>query len=290
MNLEKYNAVASRTKLANLFLGFFEGLFIDGEVHSKEIKALMTWVETYPECINIPHFSILYDLLVKAYEEPLFLLDKKAEIKDVFKHFKNSEYFIDGTADIQRLHGVLAGVICDQNLRCQEVLALTDWLSKREYLSEHFIFTELMSILKEVKNQRIVSQDIKNELIEFLRKYINVDDDGLPLAIVSGGSDIMKNPDFYHEAIPVQGVVFCLTGASNRFMKSEWKALIEAKGGIFTDNLTKKVNYLVICNKGNPHWAQMSYGRKFEQARKMQKEQHEIRILTEDHFSSYILN
>jgi len=290
MNLEKFNTVATNTKLANLFLGFFEGLFIDGEVHSKEIKALITWVETYPECINIPHFTTLYDLFVQAYEEPLFLLDKKNQIKEVFKHFRNSDYFIHGTADIQRLHGVLAGVICDQNLRCAEVLALADWLSEREYLNEHFIFIEVRNILQEVKHKRTVSQNIKNELIECLKKYINIDDEGLPLAIVSAGSDTTKNPDFYHEEINVQDVVFCLTGASNRFMKSEWKALIEAKGGIFTDNLTRQVNYLVICNKGNPHWAQMSYGRKFELARKMQSGKHSIRILTEDHFASYILN
>ena len=67
-------------------------------------------------------------------------------------------------------------------------------------------------------------------------------------------------------------------------LKGEDKEAIEAKNGYFTDSLTKKVNYLVICNKGNPHWAHMSYGRKFEQALKWQKEGERIRILTEDDF------
>ncbi len=53
---------------------------------------------------------------------------------------------------------------------------------------------------------------------------------------------------------------------------------------MFTNSLTKKVNYLVVCNKGNPDWAHSSYGRKIEQALKWQKDGADIRILTEDDF------
>ena len=64
--------------------------------------------------------------------------------------------------------------------------------------------------------------------------------------------------------------------------------LITAQSLIFKDDLTKTVDYLVICNKGNPHWAHMSYGRKFEQALKWQKDGANIRILTEDDFSNFL--
>ena len=75
MELNRFNQKYGDTKLANLFLGFFEGLFIDEKIHTGEIKSLMKWVDTYPDCIQIPHFSMLFDLLVKSYQEPLFLLD-----------------------------------------------------------------------------------------------------------------------------------------------------------------------------------------------------------------------
>lgn len=110
-DLDFINQKYTNTKLSNLFLGFFEGLFIDGAIHAKEIKALITWVDTYPDCVNIPYFSTLYELLIKSYQEPLFLIDKKIEIQKVFHLFKNSKHFIDGTADIQRLHGGIGG--CD---------------------------------------------------------------------------------------------------------------------------------------------------------------------------------
>nr|WP_275666588.1 BRCT domain-containing protein [Acinetobacter pittii] len=116
-----------------------------------------------------------------------------------------------------------------------------------------------------------------------MAKYIQLNNFGLPQVRVSSSQD-NKNPDFYHGNIEIIGKTICLTGASERYTKAEWKEAIEVQEGIFTDSLTKKVDYLVICNKGNVHWAHMSYGRKFEQALKWQKEGANILILTEDDF------
>lgn len=184
--------------------------------------------------------------------------------------------------------GVLAGVTCDQNLRCEEVLALFAWLKARPYLSENFIYSEIMTVLDKVGGSLAVNDDIKIDLLNCIKKFINVDDYGLPLQVVKSDLGVFQNPDFYYLPIDFQQVVFCFTGASERYLKSEWKDLIEQRSGVFTDSLTKKVNYLVICNKGNPHWAHMSYGRKFEQARKMQTDGHFVKILTEDHFISLL--
>ena len=49
----------------------------------------------------------------------------------------------------------------------------------------------------------------------------------------------------------------------------------------FVDDMTLSVNYLVICNKGNKAWAHVSYGRKFEQAKKWQAQGNGIKIITE---------
>ena len=146
-----------------------------------------------------------------------------------------------------------------------------------------------MNLLKDVDVSREVSESIKLKLLEYIAKFINIDDEGLPLTAISSTAKTNQNPDFYFDHVAVDGSTFCLTGASNRYMKNEWKIFVESKGGIFIDTMTKKVDYLVICNKGNPYWAHMSYGRKFEQAKKMQREDHGIRILTEDYFADFIL-
>lgn len=72
MSLDVFNAQANQNKLGYLFVGFFESLFIDGRVHIKEIEALIKWVEHFTECVDLPHFETLYNLLLKAAEDPDF--------------------------------------------------------------------------------------------------------------------------------------------------------------------------------------------------------------------------
>lgn len=283
MSLDVFNAKANQNKLGNLFLGFFEGLFIDGRVHVKEIEALIKWVEHYPQSVDLPHFETLYNLLLKATEDPEFLLQKHKEISEMMDKFKRSDYFIKNTCDIQRLHGLIAGIVCDQTLNQEEIFALNKWLKDNDHLEEDPIYTEIYSKLKPVRVNKAVDDKTIHVVLSTINRYVNYDNFGIPkLAVSSCVED--QNPDFYHGPFVLDGFTFCLTGASTRNTKAEWKEAIEAKNGYFTDSLTKKVNYLVICNKGNPHWAHMSYGRKFEQALKWQKEGELIRILTEDDF------
>lgn len=283
MDLDRLNYNANQSKLGNLFLGFFEGLFLDGRVRLQEIEALIKWVEHYPEAVDVPHFDTLYQVLMKAAEDPEFLLSRHQEVQSSLDVFKSSKYFKEHTGDVQRLHGVLAGLSCDQDYTDDELLALNVWLNQHDYLKDDPIYKELLVALNHVRVLNRVSEDSKEVLKITIGKYVQLDNFGLPNLVVTRTSE-NRNTDFYHGNVEIIGKIICLTGASNRYTKAEWKDVIEVKGGIFKDDLIKTVDYLVICNKGNPHWAHMSYGRKFEQALKWQKDGANIRILTEDDF------
>lgn len=289
LDLNKINYNAKQSKLGNLFLGFFEGLFLDGKVRIQEIEALIKWVEHYPEAVSVPHFDSLYQLLIKSAEDPEFLLSKHKEIQDQLSIFRNSKYFIEHTCDVQRLHGVLAGLASDSDYSDDEIIALNAWLEKHNHLNSDPIYQDIILALNHVRVHNQVSNETKDLLRLTLSRYIQINNFGLPQVSVSSTSE-NRNPDFYHGEVEIQGKTICLTGASTRYTKAEWKDVIESQGGTFKDDLTKKVDYLVICNKGNSNWAHMSYGRKFEQALKWQKEGSDIRILTEDDFIKYLIN
>ncbi|MFV5433733.1 BRCT domain-containing protein [Acinetobacter towneri] len=270
-------------KLNNTILGFFEGIFIDDEINEIEVKGLMRWIEVYPEFCELSNFDSLYQILTKAISDQTFLENNHSEVNQILKTFKRSKYFTTGTADIQRLHGVLSGLLCDGNITAGEVLALQQWLDAHKHLKEENLYEEIYSLLSTVRALNRVDPAVIEALIANISKYVDRDNYCLPKVSLTSSPE-QRNPNFYHGDFDIVGTLFCLTGASNRYTKAEWKENIEAKGGLFTDSLTKKVDYLVICNKGNPSWAHMSYGRKFEQALKWQNDGDDIRILTEDDF------
>lgn len=283
MDFTKFNANANTSKLSNLFLGFFEGLFLDGTVNNKEIESLIKWVEAYPECCELPHFDSLYQLLINAKNDPEFLTTHNDQTKEIIHLFKTSKYFIAGTSDVQRLHGILSGLACDQEINTQEILELKSWIQENKHLSHDPIYERLHTTLKPIRSVKSINETHIQSIKDLLNQYIQVDNFGLPRLSITSNTE-NQNPDFYHGSFNIQDNTFCLTGASARYTKAEWKEIIENKGGFFNDDLRKSVNFLVICNKGNPHWAHMSYGRKFEQALKWQKEGLDLKILTEDDF------
>jgi NAD-dependent DNA ligase len=62
------------------------------------------------------------------------------------------------------------------------------------------------------------------------------------------------------------------------------KERITQLGGIPTDSVSKKTDYLIVGDNGNPAWAFSCYGRKVEKALQMRKEGHTIVMIHEFDF------
>lgn len=84
--------------------------------------------------------------------------------------------------------------------------------------------------------------------------------------------------------IEFKGKSFCFTGASSKSTRNEIKQALESLDGIFHENVTKKTDYLVIGDFGNPCWAYACYGRKVEKAVKLRKEGRQVVIIHENDF------
>lgn len=270
-------------KLNNVFLGFVEGIFIDGKINTLELEALIRWIERYPEATEIKGFENILQIVDDVVKHPNKLNEKYNEIIKVLNLFKNTDFYIQSTADSQWLHGLLAGIVCDKTLNVDEVRLLNQWLKDNDHIEDDPIYIDLFEKLKPFRLTKSVDDAVVKDILKSIQKYVSYDDYGLPVTAVTSSKDD-ANPDFYHGEFSIDGFSFCFTGASSRFTKAEWQSVVESNQGTFAKNMTKSVDYLVVCNKGNAKWAHMSYGRKFEQALKWQRDGVNILILTEDDF------
>lgn len=84
--------------------------------------------------------------------------------------------------------------------------------------------------------------------------------------------------------ITISEKVFCFTGTSSKTTRTEIKIIIEAAGGTFRNSVSKRTDYLVVGNDGNPCWAFACYGRKIEDAVNLRREGHGILIVHENDF------
>ena len=199
----------------------------------------------------------------------------------MIKIFISGKFYSKNTRDVQRLHGLLAGVVCDGTLSIDEAKALNTWMKEHDYLEDDVFFQEVYTSLRPVRTKQddLTDFDIQ-ALFKQIKRYVDPDDHGTLRTKI----ETIDNPDFFKGQLLIENALYCFTGTSSRFKKKDWKTLIENNGGKFIDDMTTTVNYLVICNKGNKAWAHVSYGRKFEEAKKWQQQGHDIKIITEDDF------
>ncbi|AMW79764.1 hypothetical protein AMD27_13230 [Acinetobacter sp. TGL-Y2] len=276
-------ANAIKDKNINSFLGFIEGIAIDGKINVKEIEAIIEWHNSLAE-LHDPHFERLFKKLSEITTVDGISDEEKNNFFKVLQLFKSNEFYKKHTADVQRLHGILAGLVCDRSLTISELSFLNLWLKDNDHLEDDLLYQEVFTALKPLRINKDLTDAQISSINKLIARYVDVDNHGQLKKVVESED----NPDFYKGQLQLEDAVYCFTGASSRFKKSEWKDLVQNNGAKFVDDMTMSVNYLVICNKGNTAWAHVSYGRKFEQAKKWQKDGVNIKIITEDDFVRWV--
>jgi NAD-dependent DNA ligase len=88
-----------------------------------------------------------------------------------------------------------------------------------------------------------------------------------------------KNPNIY-----IDGKLFCATGEFDNGTRQELYREIEKAGGLTSDTVTRKTDYLIVGNKCSQAWAYSCYGRKVEKAISMRKSGQVITIIRESDF------
>lgn len=269
-------------KEINNFLGFIEGLILDDSINPDKVTALQFWMNSNPDVYsNFPFDHIIKGLSQNFDENGIITKENKDNLLSVLKIFSSNKFYAKNTSDIQRLHGLLAGIVCDGTLNTDKARALNTWMKEHDYLEDDVFFQEIYTALRPVRTkQENVSVADLQDLFKQIKRYVNPNDNGLLRVKV----ETVDNPDFFKGQLQLEDAIYCFTGTSSRFKKKDWKALVENNSAKFVDDMTTTVNYLVICDKGNKAWAHVSYGRKFEQAKKWQQQGHDIKIITEDDF------
>jgi NAD-dependent DNA ligase len=88
--------------------------------------------------------------------------------------------------------------------------------------------------------------------------------------------------------VTFEGKTFCITGVLKRGNREDLQKEIIKLGGIPTDSVTRRTDYLIVGDNGNPAWAFACYGRKVEKALSMRKEGHTIMLIHEYDFADIV--
>lgn len=288
MEYAQYTYKSEYDKAVNTLEGILNGIAIDNRITQKEIEELNNWSSLYKELTTKKPFDELLNALNSALSDNVLSDD---EIKDLLWVCKNlttsNKYYDIFTADIQRLHGIMHGVLADNEITNEEVQGLMDWINENKHLCGLYPYDELNTIITDVLRDNKLDDQERKILKVFFSDFINmtesyninaVEIEKLKSSIKIEGVCSL-NPQ-----ITIEDSLFCFTGVSTRSKRSDIQKIVESLNGKFKDNVTKDTRYLVIGDGGNPCWAFSCYGRKVEQAIVLRKEGKPIQIIHENDF------
>ncbi len=280
----RFMGAAEAQKAINSFRGLMEGIAIDGRVDAKEQAELTNWYNLYRGQIDRHPFNELLPAIDLALSDGVLTTDEVSDLLWLCDQVSSGSYYDLITSSVQALHGVIHGLLANNELSTEEVIQLRGWLSDHSILRGTYPFDEIYSLVESVLEDGQVSETERNALKAFFSEFVDIRDscnlDENELSKLREQYSIQgictKNP-----SITIPGHSFCFTGASTRASRVEIAHEISVRGGVFTPSVGKKTEYLIVGSEGNPCWAYSCYGRKVEKAVALRKSGNNIAIVNE---------
>ncbi len=275
-------------KALNILEGMIRGIAIDGKINRGEMAELENWYKLHKHLLERLVFYDLMAVLDEALQDGALSAEKKADILWLCSSYTaNNVYYDYISNDIQKLHGLLYGIIADNKIELLEIERLGVWLTDHAHLSGVYPYDELRSLILSVLQDGQLSDDERNLLKVFFSEFVDLQN-----AINLNENELAELKKSIHingicadhPALIFKDRLFSFTGASSKASQVEIKALIESRGGFFKTNVVKDTAYLIVGNKSHPVWAFSCYGRKVDQAVKLRKAGSSILIVHENDF------
>lgn len=251
----KYFASSIRNQLEQL-LQFVIKAGFDVTLNTIQINFLTNWIAKN-------NLSLEYEDLIT--ELKIVLENKYLNVSQYLQFLKKLKY-LDTTkhGSIQSLYllmSILEKIELDKKLTAYKINQLKKWLADNQQYQKIYPFKQLLIKLETTVNNKQIDLINKTEILSLIQNYFNPKLDQIDLEL--------------------QDQVICLTGNFNFGQKEQLEKLIILKQGIISKSVTKKVDYLIIGNKGDSSYKYGKHGAKINKALMMQGEGHRIALISE---------
>lgn len=268
--------------------GILSGIKSDNVISFIELRALNEWIVECKIYENKQPYKEVIELIRTALDDDILTKDEMDNIIWLCNIYTERVGYYDLlTAGIQKMQGVVKGIIVDREINDTEIRYLDRWLEDNAYLKNTWPYDELYNITTKIINRKGLSKDEHDAVLGFCEALVgknnNIETADLVSSLKTGYYQI--DPD-----IVIPDNTFCITGLSQRFKRREIAEKIELYGGYITNSISAKTNYLLVCDAKNACWAFTCYGRKIEQAINLRKSGGKLVIVHEYDFFDALEN
>lgn len=177
----------------------------------------------------------------------------------------------------EHLLGICVGLIADARIEPAEIHFLRTWLSDNAFMRDEWPGRAVANRIDSILDDGIITQAECVDLLDTLRDIVSTD-------FIGTGSAVPECPAVPYDEDPsifFRDMTFCLTGRFAWGSRATCERAILALDGTVIDNITQRLDYLIVGSMIEPQWAHTTFGRKIQKAVSYKDEGHDITIVSE---------
>lgn len=273
-----------RDRDINELQGLVRGIALDGRILPSEIEALRRWCEAKRDWHDGSLFREVRDRLREAMSDGILDDEERAGILGYCERLKSpNPYYAVATADMQRLHGILAGIAADGVVLEVELRGLREWADSVENLKGTWPYDEVDSLITGILADGRIDENEHRFILAFAEGFLGFSN-SLVLETPFDEDLVRYGVCASQPEVTFEGRLFCVTGSSPRASRREIEAVIAQLGGRAHPRVVRELDYLVVAAERTVSWAFSCYGRKVEQAMALRREGRRLTIVHESDF------
>lgn len=272
----------------NMLRGLLQGINLDNDVNQNEFDELIHWCKLQEPFQKQSPFKELIPLINEYIEENNSKNNIFEAIMSIVENCTEQKILYDTqTRGIQILHGIIYGILSDNIVTDNEIFNFNKWIKDNDFLKGTYPYDEIEALLAQILTDNIID-DTEREIFQaYISTFVDT-----TLSLNIDKPFYEKLQEKYHADgicalspnVQIKDHVFCFTGASSKCTRTTIATIIEENGGLFNNGVTKKTEYLVVGDEGNPCWTFSCYGRKVEKAVDLRKKGFKLQIIHECDF------
>ena len=201
--------------------GLIEGISADGRIHPREIEALRYWVQDNDHLRARKPFGEIVDVIRSALMDGAITHDELEDIRyvctKVLSTFGPSA--IEGTGQIQRLHGVVSGIASDGEIHPEEWKFLSKWLRENAALKGSWPYDEIEALISKHARSEELSLVEREVITHYLNDFCGLNGNlALTHPLNEPGMAITGICAVCPEVSIVEKT-FCITGESQKYQR-----------------------------------------------------------------------
>lgn len=206
-------------KAMNSLAGLIEGISIDGIVNDAELGFVRAWLHEHDEFRNAHPFNELMPVVEAAIEDGVLTEDERLDVLWLCTRMQSEEFYDQTTAELQRLHGILAGIASDQVITERELRGLSDWIGEHDTLKSRWPFDEVESVITAVLRDGKIDEDEHRMLQHLFSEFVAITDNRTIVSPSIAVDGRVVGLCAVCPEIEFLGKRFAFTGASSKYRK-----------------------------------------------------------------------